>query len=98
MNSTGMSLLRNEYAKNKISHINQMKNFNEQADITFKSPTNSSQVPRAVLANHELTSIVDSGFYYKTHNLGCSSVDTENVGANVNQAEFAMTQGIPTLD
>lgn len=79
MHDTGMSILRSEYAKNKISEIADHKLAHESADVALSSPINSA-IGRG-RQQFENTSQEDT--FFRT-----GSVDTEHVGANILSAEY----------
>jgi hypothetical protein len=73
MNETGMSILRSEYAKQKISEIAEHRLVHECADIANSAMSHRRQFESA---------IEDDAF------CKAASVDTEHVGANIVSAEY----------
>jgi len=73
MNETGMSILRSEHAKRKISEIAEHRLAHENADIA-----NS-----ALSHRRQFESTLEDETFCKA-----ASVDTEHVGANIVSAEY----------
>ena len=73
MNETGMSILRSEYAKRKISEIAEHRLAHECADIANSALSHRRQFE---------STLEDETF------CRAASVDTEPVGANIVSAEY----------